>query len=74
MCPRGRPRCQGHPRGLHLWFLEIATSLLICNICKTLNNSLEKRGQLVLKRHRDIHARQVYDLKDKPRLPVNYGT
>ena len=22
MCPRGRPRGQGRPRGLHLWFLQ----------------------------------------------------
>ena len=22
MCPRGRPRGQGRPRGLHLWYIQ----------------------------------------------------
>ena len=25
MCPRGRPRGQGRPRGLHLWLLTCKT-------------------------------------------------
>ena len=30
MCPRGRPRGQGRPRGLHLWSLKVKTLSLIC--------------------------------------------
>ena len=28
MCPRGRPRGQGRPRGLHLWLLQLAADTL----------------------------------------------
>ena len=30
MCPRGRPRGQGRPRGLHLWLLRFESIVCLC--------------------------------------------
>ena len=61
MCPRGRPRGQGRPRGLHLWsslFLKFLPSppfeILRTLVKKTLRSSSQATTQVLLPVRTDV--------------------
>ena len=43
MCPRGRPRGQGRPRGLHLWIEQFCFSDLFSNATLQYHNGLHQQ-------------------------------
>ena len=45
MCPRGRPRGQGRPRGLHLWLEQRTNSLKTEEIFLKTAQLLDQRWQ-----------------------------